>query len=357
MFLPLTLLATSIALPGQERAIALFRSEAGFFLVVQEDLSKEVFLILLDEALKVTEIRRMDGVKAERINDAALFEEGLIVVGYSLRGPYHRSVYLCWFDADGKLLRQRTLDFPGAETWAESLVHERDALYVAGGYNTLTKGWFDALLLRLDRNFDVAWYKTVGGLSDDWFHRVRFVGSNLLCVGSTESRGKGKGDMLICMFDRKGRKIFERTFGERDWDKAIDAIEFDGKIHVLGWTTSYAPYRCGTLLQLSEKGKILNQQLLDLGSDFSPSGMAVVEDRLLVYGTLWQKETRFDPVILVLDRNGVLRNTKTVPLPNDQSIQGLLLWNEQILLYGESDNPITGKDIYVIALETGSLSK
>ncbi|KAF2957894.1 hypothetical protein AS159_05725 [Thermotoga sp. Ku-13t] len=286
LFLPVVLLATSITLPGQERAIALFKNEGGFLLLAQEDLSREIFLMLLDESLKVVEIRRVNSVKPERINDAALVEEGLIVVGYSLRGPYHRSVYLCWLDADGKLLRQRTLDFPGAEAWAETLVHERDAFYVAGGYNTLMKSWFDALLVRLDRNFDVVWHRTIGGLSDDWFHRVRFMDSNLLCIGSTESRGKGKGDMLICMFDREGRKIFERTFGERDWDKAIDAVEFDGKIYMLGWTTSYAPYRCGMLLQLSSRGKILNQQLLDLGSDFSPSGLIVAEDHLIVYGTL-----------------------------------------------------------------------
>ncbi|KAF2957895.1 hypothetical protein AS159_05730 [Thermotoga sp. Ku-13t] len=60
-------------------------------------------------------------------------------------------------------------------------------------------------------------------------------------------------------------------------------------------------------------------------------------------------------MILVLDENGVLQDTRTIPLPNDQSVRGLLLWNKQILLYGESDNPITGKDIYVIAFEAGSL--
>lgn len=355
LLLPAVLVGSSIPLVNQERSIGLFMIDGGPLLIAQEDDGKEILLIFLSETFEPSRIVRLAHVRPDRINDVALFDDELILVGHSSIRPNQRSVYVCLIDLDGNVLKQKLLNFPGAETWAEALVLDKEGIYLAGGYNTLKKGWFDAFLLKLDWNFEVVWSRTTGGLSDDWFHRVKRVDSQLLCVGSTESKTKGKADMLIVLYDENGRKIFETSFGGTDWDKAIDALEFNDRIFVLGWTNSHTPYRSGLLLEMSLGGKLIKEHLLDLGSDFSPSGLLAIEDWIIVYGVVWNRETRFDPVMLAINRDGSLHNKNIVPLSNDQTVRGVVLWAGQILIHGESDNPITGKDVFVLSLEIESV--
>ncbi|WP_448516780.1 hypothetical protein [Pseudothermotoga sp.] len=355
LLLPAVLIGSSIPFPSQERSIGLFMTDEGPLLVAQQEDSKEILLMFLNDSFEFSRIVRSVGVRPDRINDAALFGGKLILVGHSSIRPNQTSIYVCLIDLDGKVLKQKLLNFPGAETWAEGLLLDEEGIYLAGGYNTLKKGWFDAFLLKLNWDFEVVWSRTTGGLSDDWFHRVRPVGSRLLCVGSTESKSKGKADMLVVLYDKNGRKIFEKTFGGPDWDKALDALQFKDRIFVLGWTNSRTPYRSGLLLEMSLGGKIIKEHLIDLGSDFSPSGLLAIEDRIIVYGVVWNRETRFDPVMLVINRDGSLHVKNVVPLPNDQTVRGVMLWDGQILIYGESDNPITGKDVYVLAFDIESI--
>ncbi|WP_448535811.1 hypothetical protein [Pseudothermotoga sp.] len=355
LLLPAVLIGSSIPLVNQERSIGLFMIDGGPLLIAQEDDGKEILLIFLSETFESSRIVRLAHVRPDRINDVALFGGKLILVGHSSSRPNQRSIYVCLIDLDGNVLKQKLLNFPGAETWAEGLLLHEEGIYLAGGYNTLKRGWFDAFLLKLDWNFEVVWSRTTGGLSDDWFHRARPVGSRLLCVGSTESKSKGKADMLIVLYDENGRKIFETSFGGTDWDKAVDALQFKDRIFVLGWTNSYTPHRSGLLLEMSLGGKLIKENLLDLGSDFSPSGLLAIGDWIIVYGVVWNRETRFDPILLVIDKDGNLRNKKIFPLPNDQTVRGVVLWDGQILIHGESDNPFTGKDVYVLALDVESI--
>jgi len=355
LLLPVVLIGSSIPLVNQEHCVGLFMTDRGPLLIAQEDDSKEILLMFLNETFEPLRIVRLAHVRPDRINDATMFDDKLILVGYSSSRPSQRSIYVCVIDLDGKVLKQKLLNFSGAATWAEALLLDEEGIYLAGGYNTLKKSWFDAFLLRLDWNFEVVWSRTTGGLSDDWFHRVKFIDSRLLCVGSTESKTKGKADVLIVLYDKKGRKIFETSFGGPDWDKAVDALEFNNRIFVLGWTNSYTPHRSGLLLEMSLGGRIIKEHLLDLGSDFSPAGIVAIENRLLVYGVVWNRETRFDPVMLVIDKDASLHNKNIIPLPNDQTVRGVVLWAGQILIYGESDNPVTGKDVYVLEFDIESI--
>lgn len=350
MLIPTVLIATSIPLVGEQRAVGLFVLEDNLLFVAQEEETRHVLLIFLNDSLELSKIERI-AVQPDKINDAAIVGERLILAGHSSPMPRHSSIYVCSLQLDGKILKQELLHFSGAMAWAEALVCDTEAIFLVGGYNTLKKAWFDALLVRLDWNLRIVWSKTSGGLSDDWFHNVKFVDSQLLCVGASESKTKGKADAMVLLYDRNGRKLFERTVGGPDWDKAIDAVESKDRLYVLAWTNSYTPHRSGLLIEMTRSGKLIDQHLLDLGSDFSPSCLFAVDDGLLVCGTVWNNETRFDPTILFLDENKKLVQKIVVALPNDQSIRGVVRHGEKIFLYGESDNPITGKDPFLLAFD------
>ncbi len=351
------LLANFIELPGEEWAVGLFKTEKEFLLIAQEDRSKQILLMHLDRSFKLSKLDRIASAKPDRINDA-LFLEGknvFVLAGHSLDNLRRRSIYICLISVHGELLKEQTITFSGAESWAESIAFSNGSLFLAGGYNTLKRGWFDALLLRLSLNFALTWRKTTGGLSDDWFSRVKLVDSHLLCLGSTESRGRGAADMLIVLYDLKGKKIWEKTFGGSDWDRAVDCVVFKDKFFILGLTYSHTFHSSGLLIELRRDGKFIKERLIDLNSDFSPSGIVALKNHLLVYGAVWNDQTRFDPIFILLDERGEVQKIHTVPWPNDQTVRGVLLEDGQIIFYGESGNEITNEDVYVHALSIDSL--
>lgn len=356
LFLPIVLLATCIELPGEERSVGLFAVGKELLLIAQENETKQILLVHLDDSFKPSKLERIANVKPAKINDAVFLEKKNLIalVGHSLDELRRRAVYICLFDIQGRLLKEQTLAFPGTESWAESTTFNNNSFFLAGGYNTLKKGWFDALLLKLNSNLELVWRRTIGGLSDDWFHRVKLVGAHLLCVGSTESKGRGKADMLIALYDQRGKKIWEKVFGRSNWDKAIDCVEFENKLFILGWTNSYTSHRSGLLIKMSHDGKFIEERLIDLGSDFSPFGICAFGNHLLIYGAVWNDRTRFDPVLILLD--GSEEKIHTFHWPNDQTVKGVLVWNEYVVFYGESENEITGEDIYVHTFSIGSLS-
>lgn len=357
LLLSALLFASFIELPGEEWAIGLFETGKEFLLIAQEDENKQILLMHLDRSLKLSKLDRVANAKPDRINDALFLEKKnlFVLAGHSLDNLRRRSIYICLIDIHGELLKEQTIAFSGAESWAESIAFSNGSLFLAGGYNTLKRGWFDALLLRLSLNLTLEWRKTTGGLSDDWFNRVKLIDSHLLCLGSTESRGQGASDILIVLYDLKGKKIWERTFGGADWDKAVDCIEFKDRFFILGWTYSHTFHCSGLLIELRRDGKLVKERLIDLNSDFSPSGIVALKNHLLVYGAVWNDQTRFDPIFILLDEHGQVQKIHTLPWPNDQTVRGVLLEDGQIIFYGESGNEITNEDVYVHALSIESL--
>ncbi len=75
LLLPVVLIGSSIPLVNQEHCVGLFMTDRGPLLIAQEDDSKEILLMFLNETFEPLRIVRLAHVRPDRINDATMFDD------------------------------------------------------------------------------------------------------------------------------------------------------------------------------------------------------------------------------------------------------------------------------------------
>ncbi|MCG2762512.1 MAG: hypothetical protein L6253_04945 [Candidatus Atribacteria bacterium] len=97
--------------------------------------------------------------------------------------------------------------FGGIEAdMANSIIQTDDGGYALAGY-TWSKGAgrYDAWVIKLDENGEMAWDKTFGGSqNDEIFSGIKTTDGGYAVCGYTESKGAGRYDAWVIKLDEKG---------------------------------------------------------------------------------------------------------------------------------------------------------
>jgi hypothetical protein len=186
--------------------------------------------------------------------------------GYIVAGDTHSSgsgngdLYIMKLDPQGSMIWERTF---GGESLdgAESVRQTSDGGYiVAGGTRSFGSGKGDAYILKLDQKGDKVWEKTFGGKEWDDAHAIRQTSDGgYIVAGGTRSFGSGKGDAYILKLDQKGAKVWEKTFkGNGSADTLSIQQTSDGEYIAAGRTYSFSSGKGEAyILKLDEKGNRL----------------------------------------------------------------------------------------------------
>ena len=147
---------------------------------------------------------------------------GFVFVGStkSNRGG-QANAWLVRLDKGGRQLWEKT--YGGTEDdGAYSLQQTEDGGFVFLGY-TKSKGagGADVWLVRVGPAGGVRWEKTFGGAKDDWGRCLQIdPDGGYVLFGSTASTGTtGFYDLWLSKTDSSGERQWERTYGERYWDR------------------------------------------------------------------------------------------------------------------------------------------
>lgn len=152
--------------------------------------------------------------------------------------------------SDGYVLR---LDSLGLVMWAKfyggvnidiirSVELLPDSGFIMAGYtNSYGAGGYDGWLLRLDKNGDTLWTKTIGTTNWDFFYDVECTrDGGFLCAGGTYGLGNGDEDMYLVRLNSLGDTLWTRTYGGARTDEARGVVETeDSLIAICGFTESY----------------------------------------------------------------------------------------------------------------------
>jgi len=109
-----------------------------------------------------------------------------------------------------------------------------------------THGQEDFLIMKLDSDLELQWWKTFGGSKRDIAEAIALTADGgYLLAGLTESsdgdvtNNKGIGDFWVIRLSTKGELIWEKTLGGSGQDHAYDVLEKpSGNILVAGYTRS-----------------------------------------------------------------------------------------------------------------------
>jgi len=99
----------------------------------------------------------------------------------------------------------------------------------------------DAVILKIDKDGNKIWQKTFGGKNFDEFKNIATTSDNgYIISGTTKSYGKGKKDIWILKINKSGKISWGRTFGGKGNDWTIDMTKTtDGGFIIAGKSDSF----------------------------------------------------------------------------------------------------------------------
>lgn len=121
---------------------------------------------------------------------------------------------------------------------------------------------WDLWVLKLDKNGNIQWEKTYGGVNGDYAHSIRQTrDGGYIAAGTTYSFGDVMGDAWVFKLDREGEIVWQNRYGGDRYDGAWAVREiplaFGGGYIVAGKTTSFGVGGDDVLvLKLAEDGSI-----------------------------------------------------------------------------------------------------
>lgn len=135
-----------------------------------------------------------------------------------------------------------------------------DGGYFVGGQSmSFGAGGVDFWLLKLNVDKSVAWQKTYGGSSTEWFTDIQETkDGGYIAAGSTHSFGAGPLNIWVIKLGADGNIIWEKTYGGSGSEEG-GAIypATDGGFIVLGYTDSFGSRdRDIWVLKLSSNGSV-----------------------------------------------------------------------------------------------------
>jgi len=214
---------------------------------------------------------------------------GYVVAGYTeSRGAGKADVWVIKLDKDGNKVWDRTFGGYHPDE-ADSIVQARDGGYVVAGWTeSKGAGRADAWVIKLDENGNKVWDKTFGG--KDWDEAKSIIQTKdggYVVAGYTESRGAGRADAWVIKLDENGNKVWDKTFGGKDWDEAKSIIQTkDGGYVVAGYTESRGTGRADAwVIKLDENGnKAWDKTFGSWDDDFAESIIQVKDGGYVVAG-------------------------------------------------------------------------
>ena len=93
----------------------------------------------------------------------------------------------------------------------------------------------------VEENIIVEWDKAFGGSEGDYaYSLIQTTDGGYAVAGWTSSKGAGNYDFWLIKLDNKGNKLWDKTFGGSDQNRAYSIIQTtDGGYAVAGETCSY----------------------------------------------------------------------------------------------------------------------
>ncbi|GEM_PF-783350 len=342
----------TLNLPDAQEPIKCFETEGGFLVFAQEKEQGRILAIELDTDLHLKKLVALDRVSFTKLNDVTQdILGGFVLAGYEIISKQSR-IKIAILDEKLSVVFQHSVPVSGADQWAESLICEEKDLIIVGGHRTTGSNWYDALVMRIDHDGEILWSKRVGGSSDEWFSGVCKLNGKYLCFGSTESYGNGQADFWGCLFSENGNRYWCTTFGGQRWERAIGCARMHDSVVLVGSSNSFTSQNSLFAVKVDPYGRTVWQKTIDLGNDFTTKGALTHEDIVLVYGELWQNDTRRDITYLLLDQNGELIAQRTLREPNDQRVVEIVpLESKRMLILAASDNPHSSTDIQLYLIQ------
>ena len=270
---------------------------------------------------------------------------GYIAVGVTKTfGAGDEDVYLVRTSSEGELLWFKT--YGGIDQdYGWSVRETPDGFVLAGFTKSFGAGGFDCYLIKTDSTGVVDWSRTFGGATDDrcWGMALTSDGGFAL-VGETTSSGTGEQDCFLVKTDAQGEESWSQTFGGEKGDRCFSiAVADDGGYILAGQSYSEgAGDRDVYVLKTSAAGELQwSKTFGGAASDVGHSITRTSDGSFMVTGyTTSLAEMGDDPYLIKIDMHGEVQWTRVLPMQGiNHTLTGDLGTDGGFCLAGFSEYP------------------
>jgi hypothetical protein len=243
-----------------------------------------------------------------------------IVIGHTQSfGSGGWDLWLLKLDINGNIQWEKSYGGPGDEVYTASIEQTKDEGYiVATMTNSFGAGDFDFWILKLDKNGNIQWQKTYGGINEDrafmvkqtkdggyivigdtrsfgiwddlWILKLNPNGeiqwqkayggpymedgyviqqtkdNGYIAVGATQSFEAGFWDFWVLKLDENGNIQWQKSYGGKDDDGYTYALQstLDNGYIIGGWSRSFSNKHVGWILKIDGNGNIQWQKAYKL---------------------------------------------------------------------------------------------
>lgn len=169
-------------------------------------------------------------------------------------------IYILKLDFEGNVQWSKRMGGKNLE-YAFEIVETYDGYVLAGETNTFGVGNYDIFLMKIDKDGEVQWTKTYGGVSEEYGYDLEYTADEgFVLTGSSYSFGLGRLDYYVLRLDKQGDVLWARVYGGESDDQAHSVKELkNGDFLVAGFSSSFFHQLNGEdvyVLRLSEKGTV-----------------------------------------------------------------------------------------------------
>ncbi|MBU1919967.1 T9SS type A sorting domain-containing protein [bacterium] len=150
-------------------------------------------------------------------------------------------IWILKTDCNGDSLWSRTYGDDGREV-CYSMLETSEGGYVLAGFDHLSVGWEDFLLLKVDEFGDSLWYKTYGDTSQERCNSIYGTSDGGYIMGGfTRSYGAGREDWWVLKVNSNGDSLWSQPFGGESMERCMSVQQtMDGGYMYAGYTGSFS---------------------------------------------------------------------------------------------------------------------
>lgn len=189
--------------------------------------------------------------------------------------------------------------------------------YMAGMTNSNSQGNFDAMLIKTDLNGNQEWMKTYPNPAWDRINDAMMTkDTGIVMVGYRQQTMGAASDILIMRLTKEGDTVWTKTIGTVGDDRANALVEFQDSLYYLVGDMFVPDSNLvkGILIKFNDQGVVLSQEMIGSAhGNYHLSDIENGEDRIFIVGSREVTPANHDQLFRILDGNGVFQNEHNEP--------------------------------------------
>ena len=309
----------------------------------------DAYLIKIDKNGNKIWSKSYGGEDDEEANDIIKFGKGYTFVGSTETfGNERLSFYITQINKQGEIDWQKVyFKDEDDEYYGNSAATNGTDLVIAGTERHLSfmSSDISPFVFKLDNEGERGWEHYLGGKDEDYANKIIYTGDGYLVVGRTESYGHGDFDMYSIKLDKNGKWQWYNAYGGDDDDTANDVIELDDGYLLVGTTDSFGLNRSDIfVVKTDKKGKRLWQR--SYGGNRDDEGYAITKSPdggFVIVGRSesFNRRKGFDLYLIKIDAEGRLKWERTYGGESDDAGYDIVTSKDGYLIVGDKKSKIS----------------